>query len=258
MALTALVFFLTTLLGGAPYVLLGQSGMKYLPIVLSFGGAFVLGMSFLHLVPDAFTTSNYAGLFVLVGFFVQINLEMLSKGVEHGHVHAHLHDERCQDTFTWKRLPWAILLGLSLHAALESMPVVHHNHDHHGHAHGPLSMHSIDWRLAIGLVLHKVPVAMVLMAMMLEQHTPKRLAWLALGLFGLAPLAGMALNSAVANNLSFNQVAEFNACLQALVVGILLHVGTTVLFEAGDGHRFHTKKFAATLVGLVLSALVFI
>ena len=50
-------------------------------------------------------------------------------------------------------------------------------------------MHDIDWRLAIGLVLHKV-VAMVLMAMMLEQHTPKRLAWLALGLFGLAPLPG--------------------------------------------------------------------
>lgn len=258
MALTALVFFLTTLLGGAAFVLLGQRGMDNLPIVLSFGGAFVLGMSFLHLVPEAFAASGHAGLFVLLGFFIQIILEMMSQGVEHGHIHAHSYDERCDHTFTWKGLPWGILIGLALHAALESMPVVQHDHAHHGHSHGMLFMHDIDWRLAIGLVLHKVPVAMVLMAMMLEQHTPKRLAWLALGLFGLAPLAGMALNSAVAHSLNLNDIGGFTACSQALVVGILLHVGTTVLFEAGDGHGFHAKKMMAILIGLGLSTWAFL
>ena len=32
--------------------------------------------------------------------------------------------------------------------------------------------------------------------------------------------------------------------LQAPVVGILLHIGTTVLFEAGEGHAFNKAKFA--------------
>ena len=34
-----------------------------------------------------------------------------------------------------------------------------------------------------------------------------------------------------------------SAFMRALVVGILLHIGTTVLFEAGDGHAFNRKKF---------------
>ena len=58
------------------------------------------------------------------------------------------------------------------------------NHDHHhhdGHVHGPLAFDMIDWGLVIGLVLHKVPVAMVLMAMMQEQHVPRPCGLVGLG-----------------------------------------------------------------------------
>ena len=55
-----------------------------------------------------------------------------------------------------------------------------------------------------------------------------------------------------------NDIGGFTACSQALVVGILLHVGTTVLFEAGDGHGFHAKKMMAILIGLGLSTWVFL
>ena len=51
--------------------------------------------------------------------------------------------------------------------------------------------------------------------------------------------------------------AEVTSMLQAFVVGILLHIGTTVLFEAGEGHTFNKAKFAATCAGLGLGLLAF-
>ena len=139
------------------------------------------------------------------------------------------------------------------------MPVLDHTgHVHHdGHVHGPLSVDMVDWGLVTGLVLHKIPVAMVLMAMMIEQYVPKRTAWIILGFFGLSPLLGMATSEGVIHSMSSDVAKMFPACAQALVVGILLHIGTTVLFEAGDGHAFNKKKFLATCVGLGVSVMAF-
>lgn len=259
MIFTAFIFLAATLLGGWAFVLTGQRGMNNLNLILAFGGAFIIGMCFLHLVPEAYNAYPPAGLFVLLGFLVQGLLEYLSKGIEHGHFHAHEHGRHCDVDFRWSRLPWAALLSLSLHAALESMPVIDHgaHAHHHNHVHGPLSMDVIDWGLVVGLVLHKVPVAMVLMAMMIEQHVPRRISWVVLAFFGLSPLLGMAAFDALYHTLPKDMLSAFPAAMQAMVVGILLHIGTTVLFEAGDGHSFNRRKFVAMLVGLGVSVAAF-
>jgi energy-converting hydrogenase Eha subunit A len=260
MIIPSLILLSVTLLGGLLFVLLGQRGMDNLGLFLSFGGAFIIGMCFLHLVPEAYGIRGDAGVFVLVGFLVQGLLEYLSQGIEHGHIHRHTHDERCGHEFTWGRLPWAALISLGLHSALESMPVLNHAHHDldHVHAHGMFSLEVLDWGLLTGLMLHKLPVAMVLMAMMLEQHVPKRTAWTILALFGLTPLLGMGVFEAVIHRLEGVDLPTVSAAIQALVVGILLHIGTTVLFEAEEGHRFHGGKFVATCVGLALSVAAFL
>lgn len=257
MFLTAFIFLVTTLLGGGAFVLLGQRGVGNLRYILSFGGAFIIGMCFLHLVPEAFGATELAGIFVLVGFLLQGALEYMSQGIEHGHFHAHEHDENCEDPTRRSRLPWMALISLSLHAALESMPVVGSYEHHVGHVHGPLALDIIDWGLVTGLVLHKVPVSMVLMAMMVESHVPRRQAWWGLVIFGLAPLAGMASFGGLLHWLPSNLLVTFPGMMQAMVVGILLHIGTTVLFEAGEGHAFNKKKFLATCLGLGLGVLAF-
>ena len=260
MLLTTVIFLAATLLGGWAFVLLGQRGLDNLSVILSFGGAFIIGMCFLHLVPESFNASAFAGVWVLAGFLVQGLLEYLSNGIEHGHFHAHEHDEHCNSGFQRNHLPWVALASLALHAALESMPVMDHSHhvNHEGHVHGPLALDMIDWGLVVGLVLHKVPVAMVLMAMMIEQHVPKRTAWIVLIAFGLSPLVGMLAFKGLFHNLPHDIAVVFPAWMQALVVGILLHIGTTVLFEAGDGHAFNRKKFVATCVGVGVSLVAFL
>jgi hypothetical protein len=258
MLLTTALFLATALFGGGLFVLTGKRGMANLDLILAFGGAFIIAMCFLHLVPEAFAGTSSAGLCVLAGFLLQGLLEFLSQGIEHGHFHAHKHGPECDTPYSWQRLPWAALLSLGLHAALESMPVVGPHVHNEGHVHGPLSLELINWRLTAGLILHKVPVAMVLMAMMLEQHVPKRTAWLVLAAFGVSPALGMLSADMVYHSLDANAAAEVTSMLQALVVGILLHIGTTVLFEAGEGHTFNKAKFAATCAGLGLGLLAFV
>ena len=257
MLLTSALFLATALFGGGLFVLMGNRGIDNLGLILSFGGTFIIAMCFLHLVPEAFAGTSAAGLCVLAGFLLQGLLEFMSQGIEHGHFHAHKHGPECETPSSWKKLPWAALLSLGLHAALESMPVIGPHVHHEGHIHGPLSLDLIDWGLTLGLILHKVPVAMVLMAMMLEQHVPKRTAWLVLAGFGVSPALGMLSSDMVYHALDANAAAEVTSMLQALVVGILLHIGTTVLFEAGEGHAFNKAKFVATCAGLGLGLLAF-
>jgi hypothetical protein len=98
---------------------------------------------------------------------------------------------------------------------------------------------------------------MVLMAMMLERHVPMRAAWIVLVAFGMSPALGMLSADMVYHTLDARTAVEFTSMLQAVVVGILLHIGTTVLFEAGEGHAFNKAKFAATCGGLGLGLLAF-
>ncbi len=63
---------------------LGDRFKQHMPLLLSFGGAFLLGLCFLHLLPEAFAMNVGAGHWVIGGFLLQIGLEYLSKGMEHG------------------------------------------------------------------------------------------------------------------------------------------------------------------------------
>ena len=103
-----------------------------MPLLLSFGGAFLLGLCFLAPPARSFAMNATAGHWVIAGFLLQIGLEYLSKGMEHGHVHGN---------------PFGLLafLSLCLHALIEAMPfgldtaqLAHdhaHDHAHAGHHH---------------------------------------------------------------------------------------------------------------------------
>ncbi|MDZ7846057.1 MAG: hypothetical protein U5L96_04445 [Owenweeksia sp.] len=93
--------------------------VKYL---LTFSGAYLLSIGIFHLLPEIFDGHNHRmGLWIMAGFFIQLVLEVFSKGLEHGHGHT--------EWFRKKGLPVAILMSLFLHALLESLPVGAHHDD---------------------------------------------------------------------------------------------------------------------------------
>tara|TARA_B100000949_G_scaffold214941_1_gene210831 strand:- start:37 stop:783 length:747 start_codon:yes stop_codon:yes gene_type:complete len=213
-----------------------------LKLLIAFSGAYLLSITALHLLPEVFTGDDrgaYFGSFVLVGFFIQVMLEYLSGGIEHGHAHTHRS----------AGLPVGLMIGLCLHAFLEGMPLgggdaghSHHGHSHHGDSHS----HGLE-PLLLGIVLHKYPVAMVFLAMLLNSGLAKAKAFGLLAVFAaMAPLG--TLLSGV------EMVGQYNRESLAIVIGIFLHVSTTILFESSEGHRFNAYKMMAIAAGLALSA----
>ena len=49
-------------------------------------------------------------------------------------------------------------------------------------------------------------------------------------------------------------VGHYNRESLAIVIGIFLHISTTILFESSEGHRFNAYKMMAIAAGLALSA----
>lgn len=251
MIAASLILLGVALAGALSFELAGKHLSGRLPLVLAFGGAYLIGLIFLHLVPEAYAHNAQVGWYVLLGFLVQVGLEWLSKGIEHGHVH--LPKSKGQ------AMPWGIYLSLCLHALLESMPLTEsHGHDHAGHHHhvhaADLWMGDMNTQLLLGLGLHKFPVALVLMGMLAALNMPRLQRWGLLVGFGLMPLAGMGVYELLVHS-EGAWAASVPVLAEGLLIGILIHIATTILFETGDGHRFNLAKMAVVVLGLGLAAL---
>lgn len=232
--------FMAVLIGGGVGLYLRRAQRTALQLVLSFSGAYILGITALHLMPTVFLEKDeHIGLWILLGFFIQLLLEQLSWGVEHGHVHGHHHENR---SFAYQ-----VMLGLSLHAFIEGMPLSNYAEFHelfHGHEHG--SNH-----LLLAIILHKAPAAFALVVVLITAHCSLRLVITCLIVFASMSPLGAFLASQLA--LDPGTVAR----LVAIVIGSFLHISTTILFEADDTHQHQIswKKLAVILGGLGISLL---
>ncbi len=208
---------------------------QLLPLLLSFSGAYLLGIAALHLMPGVFSQGdNRVGLWLLAGFFIQLLLEPLSQGVEHGHIHAHA---GARPSFGIQ-----IMLGLCLHAFFEGLPLASYTglQDLHDHQHNDL---------LYGIVLHKLPAAFALAALLRGSGFSKAVIAAALLFFALvSPLA-----AALGEWLTLS--ALWQNRLTALVVGSFLHIATTILFEAEakGRHQISGSKLIAVLLGGALA-----
>lgn len=235
-----LLLFFAVILGGAIGFWLQKYERNHLKIVLAFSGAFLLGISVLHLMPAVYVEQKeQAGLWILLGFFIQLALEQLSTGVEHGHVHSHPQAPR--------GFAIQVMIGLSLHAFLEGMPLsgyeqIQTAHDHAGHA---------QHHLLYGVVLHKAPAAFALVILLLSSQFKKAAVICCLLVFAsMSPLGALLTQFIGVNQSTFS-------ILLAVVIGSFLHIATTILFESGESkhHRVSWNKLAAIVVGVALSML---
>jgi hypothetical protein len=245
------LLLLVALSGAAIYEWAGKTLQPHLPLILAFGGAFLIGLIFNHLVPETYALGANEGWFVLLGFMLQGLLEYLSQGIEHGHVHVHHTNEETS------KMPWGIVVSLCLHALIESMPLTESDHDHDGHHHGHVHVtgfDQLDLALFFGLVLHKFPVALVLMGMLNALGISAMRRWAVMLAFGLMPLFGMMLYEALVHS-EAAWASHVPLVAGGVLIGILLHISTTILFETGDGHRFNRNKLLVTIAGLGLAIL---
>jgi zinc transporter ZupT len=192
---------------------------QLLKLLLAFSGAFLLSILIFELFPELYEHQDpkQMGLFILLGILLQIVLEFFSKGAEHGHVHL--------DAKSTK-IPWMLFMSLSLHAFLEGIPVVNHNH------------------LLYGIVIHKITVAVILSIFILKTNIKFYQALLVMTLFSIMTPLGSFFYSL------YPLTPIWSSALSALVTGVLLHIATVILFESSEGHSFNLRKILVIVLGI--------
>ena len=204
-------------------------------VLNAFTGAYLIALVMLHLLPDLYEPEAgitlrplVIGGFILFGFFLQIAMDSISMGIEHGHAHE-LHG----------RMAHGVLAGLCIHAFVEALAL--------GQSPGHQSTHDQAQHhfLLVSIVVHNFPISIALLGMLLQSGMKKNSALACLGLFAAMAPIGMFVSS-------YTGLAVYSRYLMAIVIGIFMHIATTILFESEDHHKFPVGKMVAVIVGLLL------
>lgn len=195
---------------------------KYYKLLLAFSGAFLLALTIFELLPEVYTVSNpkTVGIFIMMGILFQIFLEFFSKGAEHGHVHL----SKAHQNF-----PWLLFFSLCLHALLEGMPI------------------GSNKTIIYGILIHKIPIALILSIFLLGSKIKPIYAGLFMVLFSIMTPIGTFLVRNV------DILSNYMTLLNALVIGIFLHISTVILFESSEGHKFNSRKLVVIILGVTIA-----
>jgi zinc transporter ZupT len=185
-------------------------------------------------MPDVYSSNNpQIGLFILGGFLLQIFMEQFSEGIEHGHIHKHSHQHVV--------FPIGIMISLCLHAFLEGMPLAQGQHQ----------------ELVYGIALHHIPAAFALGSVLLGNKLSKGRISALLILFALMSPLGYWLSFEIEQG-SVGNIEVYFDQIMAVVIGIFLHISTTILFESSVDHKFNLKKVIAVLFGIGIALFGFL
>ncbi len=208
---------------------------RHVKLLNAFTGAYLITLVMLHLLPDLYEPETgvvlkplVLGGFILFGFFLQIALDAISMGIEHGHAH---HIEG--------RMAIGILAGLCLHAFVEALALGQSPQHQSPH---DLAAHHF---LLVSVVVHNFPISIALLGMLLQSGMKRGPGLACLGLFAIMAPIGMFAST-------HTGLAVYSRELMAIVIGIFMHISTTILFESEDHHRFPVGKLVAVFVGLIL------
>jgi zinc transporter ZupT len=212
---------LSVLLGYSIALILKPKNKTNLKLLLAFSGAFLLSLTVMHLLPEVYESENKnVGICIMLGILFQIILEFFSKGAEHGHVHGHT---------DMTHIPWLLFISLCLHAFLEGFPLGH-NHD-----------------LALGIAIHHLPIAIILTTFFITSNLNKKAIFAFMISFALmTPLGTLASDYVPFLSTYYQEIT-------AVVIGILFHISSTIIFESSEGHKFNIAKVSMIVLGIALA-----
>jgi zinc transporter ZupT len=235
-----LIVLLATLGGGLIPMMVRRVNPSFPIYMLAFTGACLFGVTIMHLLPEVYHELGHkAGIYIVLGFFLQVALQTLSHGTEHGHTHVPKDGHHHVQVFP-------LLLGLSIHAFMEGIPLGFQFEDR-----AALSS------LVIGVAAHKLPEAFTLITVMVHAHQQGAKLWRILIIFSLVTPAAAMLASVLGQHSTY--ISNITAYIVALVIGAFLHISTTIFYESGTKHHeLSYRKVIAIAAGLLLAFLTLI
>ena len=101
--------------------------------------------------------------------------------------------------------------------------------------------------LAYGIAIHHLPIAIILTTFFMKAALNKT------ALFGfMLTFAIMTpLGTLVSDLVTISD--DLNTFIIAIVIGILFHISSTIIFESSEGHKFNIAKISMIVLGIVLA-----
>ena len=103
--------------------------------------------------------------------------------------------------------------------------------------------------LLYAIVIHKLPIAIILAGFLKNSSLSKGYVFIFLFLFAIMSPLG----SWVSGNYSF--IHQYSNHINALIIGVFLHISTAILFESSENHKFNLQKFIVILIGFAIAFL---
>ena len=231
---------LLTLAAGLSPLLISKTNTKVFHLALVFSGAYLLGITLSHLMPELFsgdTDPKQIATWILVGYLMQLLLDFFTSGVEHGHLHKAA-DDHNHGSISMITLLFAIGIHALLEGILLSHPTTIIEHQHNG-------------GLLIGIILHKMPAAFALMSLVRCNYDSNKWPVVLMLIFSFITPLGMFLGEYLANREWVE--AGWMTILFALVTGNFLHISTTIFLESSPSHKLDATKLIVIILGSALA-----
>jgi zinc and cadmium transporter len=193
---------------------------KFAKSLLIVSAGFLITICLNEVFPSIYhSENNNIGFFVIVGVLLQMLLENLTKGFEHGHFHQHQEEKNI--------LPIALMVGLFIHAFIEGIPLANET--------------NISSPYLMGILVHNLPISFVLGAFLFNKNVNFSNLIIVI-LFAMSSPLGMALGQ------YFDP--ELDPIFLAVVGGIFLHISSVIIFESNKNHQMDWQKIILVIIGI--------
>lgn len=218
-----LLLFFSVLIG----VFLGKffgEREKFAKNLLIVSAGFLITICLNEVFPDVYSAHHtHIGIWVIGGVLLQMLLENLTKGFEHGHFHHQTEGKNI--------LPLALMVGLFIHAFLEGIPLANEE--------------EILTPYLLGILVHNIPISFILGAFLVKNKKFSVSSGFIISVFALASPLGLTLGK------YFNP--DFEVYFLALVGGIFLHISSVIIFESNKNHNVDWQKIGYVTLGILLA-----
>lgn len=225
------VVVLGGLAGGAVFfgmylVLAGEAwSRRNSPVLISFAAGVMLGVGFLHVLPEALELNAAAMPYLLVTFvafyFLERYLHFHADREQLRHATPYVPYSHCEDCQNPHPLGWMAFLGMALHSLFDGMII----------GAGFEANARLGWLSSVAVIAHKIPAGVAMVSILLHYGYSRKRTVLYTAVVALATLAGAVFTYALTARLDPPTVG---VCL-ALAAGSFIYIAASDLIP--ESHR---------------------
>ena len=215
---------------------------RYSASLVSFSAGVLLGVGFLHILPESLEMNAHAPLFVVLAFVLFYFLEhhlLIHAGHEEQHHHS-LAVDNCHDDCCERPHPLGLVafVGMALHSAIDGMII----------GTGFEVGHDLGVLAALGVVAHELPEGIAMLSILLHYGWPRRSAVQLTSFVAIATPAAAVLTYGLVHDLSPGLLGG----LLALAGGSFVYIAASDLIP--ESHRSRGLQASLALCAGLLVA----